>query len=116
MRTDLLSLVALTAVLLVGCRTNSDRTGHARHDATAVAVSPHGTPTVDPDTQTKKDLLKRVAKLSEAEASAVLTASGLTADPGISTKFTLAKIVNNADSATLKTIAAHMPEPQTGNP
>jgi hypothetical protein len=116
MRTNLLSFLTLAAVLLVGCRTSSVGPGQEQLNTTVITPSPHPTPTADPDTETRKDLLKRVAKLSEAEASSVLTASGLTADPGISTKFTLAKIVNNADPDTLKKIAAHMAASQSSNP
>lgn len=62
-----------------------------------------------PESEARKSLLKRVAALNESQASQVLAGAGIPAESGISAKFTLAKNVNKADSATLKSIEAHMP-------
>jgi type IV pilus biogenesis protein CpaD/CtpE len=99
----------LLALLLLGCSSTSVRQQPVSRPRPKPTHTASPTARVTSESEMRKSLLKRVAGLNEAQAAAVLAGAGIPVENGVSAKFTLAKTVNKADSATLKDIAAHMP-------
>lgn len=99
----------LLAFLLMGCWTWPVKNQPTPQPSPKPELTARSSPSPTPESVARKDLLKRVAELSEPQATSVLAGAGIPTETGISAKFTLAKTVNKADLPTLKNIAAHMP-------